>query len=154
MSTAVMSTAVMSTAVMSTAVMSTAVMSTAVMSTAVRNGTISTPRISTSRLRITRRGYALLTLIVAAPLAISALGFAVNGGGAAAENPVSAASLASVTFEHVTVQAGESLWQLAAQIAPAVDTRDVVSDIVHLNQLSSAVVQPGQTLAIPLKYAH
>lgn len=143
---------------MSTAVMGTAVTGTAVMSTAVRNGvisgTISTPRTPTSRLRITRRGYALLTLIVAAPLVVSALGFAVNGGGAAAENPVSAASLTSVTFEHVTVQAGESLWQLAAQIAPSADTRDVVSDIVHLNQLSSAVVQPGQTLAIPLKYGH
>ena len=122
------------------------------MSAAVINGTIGTPRIPTTRLRITRRGYALVTLIVAAPLVLAALGFAVNGGGAAAVNPVSAASLASVTFEHVTVQAGESLWQLAAQIAPSVDPRDVVSDIVHLNQLSSAVVQPGQTLAIPLKY--
>ena len=139
--------------------MSTVVLSTAVMSTVVMNGTIGTPRISitripTTRLRITRRGYALLTLIVAAPLVIAALGFAVNGGGAAAVNTVSAASLTSVTFEHVTVQAGESLWQLAAQIAPSADPRDVVSDIVHLNQLSSAVVQPGQTLAIPLKYGH
>ena len=119
------------------------------MSTAIVNGTIGTPR-----LRITRRGYALLTLIVAFPLVIAALGFAVNGGGAAAMDPASAASLKSVTFGHVTVQAGESLWQLAAQIAPSADPRDVVSDIVHLNQLSSAVVQPGQTLAIPLKYGH
>ena len=144
--------------------MSTVVMSTAVMSTVVMNGTIGTPRIPITRipitripitrLRITRRGYALLTLVVAAPLVIAALGFAVNGGGAVAANPDSAASLASVTFEHVTVQAGESLWQLAAQIAPSADPRDVVSDIVHLNQLSSAVVQPGQTLAIPLKYGN
>lgn len=119
------------------------------MSTAIVNGTIGTPR-----LRITHRGYALLTLIVAFPLVIAALGFSVNGGGAAAMDPASAASLKSVTFGHVTVQAGESLWQLAAQIAPSADPRDVVSDIVHLNQLSSAVVQPGQTLAIPLKYGH
>ena len=121
------------------------------MSTAIVNGTIGTPR-----LRITRRGYALLTLAVAFPLVIAALGFAINAGGAAAMSPgpASAASLQSVTFEHVTVQAGESLWQLAAQIAPSDDPRDVVSDIVHLNQLSSAVVQPGQTLAIPLKYGH
>ena len=124
------------------------------MSTAVINGTIGTPRIPITRLRITRRGYAFLTLIVALPLVIAALGFAVNSGGAAAANPASTASLASVTFEHVTVQAGESLWQLAAQIAPSADPRDVVSDIVHLNQLSSAIVHPGQTLAIPLKYGH
>ena len=119
------------------------------MSTAIVNGTIGTPR-----LRITRRGYALLTLIVALPLAAAALGLATNGGGAAATNPASSASSTSVSFEHVTVQAGESLWQIAAHVAPSVDPRDVVSDIVHLNQLSSAVVQPGQTLAIPLAYGH
>ena len=102
-----------------------------------------------SRLRITRRGYALLTLVVAAPLVVSAFGFAVNGGGAAAGVDVS-----SVGFEHVTVQPGESLWQLAGEIAPSSDPRDVVSDIVQLNQLDNAEIQPGQSLAIPLKYSH
>ena len=104
---------------------------------------------ATSRLRITRRGYALLTLVVAAPLIVTAFGFAVNGGGAAA-----GANVSSVAFEHVTVQPGESLWQLAGEIAPASDPRDVVSDIVQLNQLGSAEVQPGQSLAVPLKYSH
>lgn len=102
----------------------------------------------TSRLRITRRGYAFLTLIVALPLVIAALGVALNGGGAVATERAS-----SVSFPHVTVRAGESLWHLAAEIAPSADPRDVVSDIVHLNQLSSSVVQPGQSIAIPLKYS-
>jgi hypothetical protein len=101
------------------------------------------------RLHITRRGYVLLTVLVALPLVFAAGGLAVNGGGAAASD-----SAASVTFAHVTVQAGESLWQVARQVAPSADPRDVVSDIVHLNQLSSAVVQPGQSVAIPLKYSH
>ncbi|MES2093443.1 MAG: LysM peptidoglycan-binding domain-containing protein [Actinomycetota bacterium] len=101
-----------------------------------------------SRLRITRRGYALMTVVVAVPLAIAAFGIAVNSGGAAATVDSS-----SVSFKQVTVQAGESLWQVAEQIAPTADPRDVVADIVQLNQLSSAVVQPGQSLAIPQKYS-
>ncbi|CAN5541896.1 hypothetical protein BH10ACT4_BH10ACT4_14260 [soil metagenome] len=140
--------------------MSTAVMSTARYSSSARfsgptritaQRTDGAPRTAapTSRLRITRRGYALLTLVVAAPLVIAAVGFAVNGGGAAA-----GADASSVVFEHVTVQPGESLWQLAGEIAPSSDPRDVVSDIVQLNQLNSAEVQPGQSLAVPLKYSH
>lgn len=101
------------------------------------------------RLHITRRGYALLTALVALPLVFAAGGLALNGGGAVASD-----SAASVSFTHVTVQAGQSLWQLAGKIAPSADPRDVVSDIVHLNQLPSAVVQPGQSIAIPLKYSH
>jgi hypothetical protein len=103
----------------------------------------------TARLRVTRRGYAVLTLVVAAPLVIAAFGFAVNGGGASA-----GADVSSVAFEHVIVQPGESLWQLAGEIAPSSDPRDVVSDLVQLNQLDSAEVQPGQSLAVPLKYSH
>ncbi|MHC5796688.1 LysM peptidoglycan-binding domain-containing protein [Lacisediminihabitans sp. FW035] len=135
---------------MSTAVMSTARFSTPARISATRSEV--TPRLDSARpshLRITRRGYALLTLVVAAPLVIAAVGFAVNGGGAAA-----GADASSVVFEHVTVQPGESLWQLAGEIAPSSDPRDVVSDIVQLNQLNSAEVQPGQSLAVPLKYSH
>ena len=57
------------------------------------------------------------------------------------------------SFEHVTVAAGESLWELAAWIAPEADPRQVVSDLVALNQLSTTEVQPGQRLAIPLQYS-
>ena len=103
----------------------------------------------TSRLRITRRGYVVLTLVVTAPLVVAAFGFAVNGGGASA-----GADVSSVAFEHVTVQRGESLWQLAGEIAPSHDPREVVADLVQLNQLGSAEVQPGQSLAVPLKYSH
>lgn len=137
---------------MSTAAMNTAVMNGSAFSngSARMNSSASTNgAVGTSRLRITRRGYALLTLVVAAPLVIAAFGFAVNSGGAAAT-----ADPSSVSFEHVTVQPGESLWQLAGEIAPSSDPRDVVSDIVQLNQLDSAEVQPGQSLAVPLKYSH
>jgi LysM repeat protein len=100
------------------------------------------------RLRITRRGRAVLGALLVAPLAIA---LAVSTLGSP---PAEAGStVATASFEHVTVAAGESLWELAAWIAPEADPRQVVSDLVALNQLSTTEVQPGQRLAIPLQYA-
>jgi hypothetical protein len=101
-------------------------------------------------LRITRRGRALLTAAVSIPLAIGALVLAVNGGMAAAVPDV---ANQPGQFQHVTVQSGQSLWQLAESLAPSADPRDVVSDIVHLNQLPGADVHAGQKLAIPAGYS-
>ena len=57
------------------------------------------------------------------------------------------------TFDYVQVKAGQSLWQLAEIVAPDADPRDVVYEIVKLNQLATAEVQPGQQLALPLRYS-
>jgi LysM repeat protein len=100
------------------------------------------------RLRITRRGRAVLGALLAAPLAIALAVSTLGSPPAEAGSTVSTAS-----FEHVTVAAGESLWELAAWIAPEADPRQVVSDLVALNQLSTTEVQPGQRLAIPLQYS-
>ncbi|WP_434317889.1 LysM peptidoglycan-binding domain-containing protein [Leifsonia sp. P73] len=99
------------------------------------------------RLRLTRRGRAVLTMLVALPIVIGAMVFALNGGGAAATG-----EQAHVTFHYVTVQSGDSLWSVASRIAPNADPRDVIADLVNLNGLSSAVVTPGQQLAIPTQY--
>jgi hypothetical protein len=100
------------------------------------------------RLRITRRGRVVLGVLLAAPLAIALAVSTLGSPPAEAGSTVSTAS-----FEHVTVAAGESLWELAAWIAPEADPRQVVSDLVALNQLSTTEVQPGQRLAIPLQYS-
>jgi hypothetical protein len=99
------------------------------------------------RLRLTQRGRKVLTALVATPLVIAALVFALNGGGATATLDSGA------TFEYVTVDGGQSLWQLAEQLAPDADPRDVIVDIMKLNQLESAEVYAGQQLAIPAQYA-
>ena len=128
------------------------------MSTATMNGTsvnhasvtyAAVDRAPMPRLRITRRGRRLLVLVVTFPLVVSAMAFALNGGIAAATNVAS-----SVSLPYVTVEAGQSLWQVAGQIAPSADPRDVISDLVHLNQLSGTDVQAGQRLAIPAQYSH
>lgn len=103
-----------------------------------------------TRLRITRRGRATLTVLAAVPVVAGALLFALNGGGAMADN--SQADQAQ-TFEYVTVHAGQSLWELAESVAPSSDPRDVISEIMTLNRLETATLSPGQLLAIPIAYS-
>ncbi|MHB1171702.1 MAG: LysM peptidoglycan-binding domain-containing protein [Lacisediminihabitans sp.] len=100
-------------------------------------------------LRLTKRGRRVFTAFAALPLVIAALVFALNGGVATATDHGS-----STRLQYVTVEAGQSLWQLAETIAPTADPRDVISDLVHLNQLAGTDVQPGQQLAIPAQYSH
>lgn len=114
-------------------------MSTAV-STAAPHGSI-----GTTRLRLTRRGRIVFSTMAALPLVVGAFVVTINGGAAIASNGTGG----TATFDYVTVSAGQSLWQLAETIAPEADPRDVIADIVALNQLDSASVEPGQRLALP-----
>jgi hypothetical protein len=99
------------------------------------------------RLRLTARGRAVLTTVIVAPLAAIALVVALNGGGASAS-----LEGGQQPFEYVTVQSGDTLWQLAQQVAPQVDPREVIEQFVQFNQLSSPDVYAGQELAIPAQY--
>lgn len=50
----------------------------------------------------------------------------------------------------VRVEAGDTLWGLAGDLAPAADRREMVATILELNSLGSAgEVQAGDTLLIP-----
>lgn len=101
---------------------------------------------ATSRLRITKRGRAVLTALVATPLVAAALMLSLNGGGA------TATSVQGAPLETVTVYSGQSLWVLAEEIAPQADPRDFISDVVRVNALDSAQIHPGQQLEIPAQY--
>jgi hypothetical protein len=101
----------------------------------------STPR---THLRLTRRGRVVFTALAALPLVAGSLGLAVNGGVAAASDHGSGHS-----FEYLTIAAGQSLWQVAENVAPTADPRDVIAAIVDLNRLTSESVQPGQRIALP-----
>ncbi len=99
------------------------------------------------RLHLTKRGRTVFTALAATPLVIAALFFALNGGMATAS-----LSGSSAAFEYVTVGSGQSLWQLAEELAPAADPRDVIAEIMQLNQLTSSDVFAGQELAVPARY--
>lgn len=101
-------------------------------------------------LRLTRRGRFVffgLPLILLAALVLSLAGF-LNSPAKAAD---SAAELSVTPTVTVTVQPGESLWAIAGAVAPERDPRDVVADIVQLNNLGAARVIPGQQLYVPSK---
>ena len=101
-------------------------------------------------LRLTRRGrfvFIGVPLILLAALILSFSGF-LNAPAKAAE---SAAELSLTPTVTVTVQPGESLWAIAGSVAPERDPRDVVAEIVELNNLDAARVMPGQQLFVPSK---
>ena len=100
-------------------------------------------------LRLTKRGRAVFTTLAAIPLIIAAAMFGLNSGGATASQDV---AVAGGDYEYVAVEAGQSLWSLATQIAPSADPRDVVEDILAFNGMSSAQIFPGQQLALPEQY--
>jgi len=54
------------------------------------------------------------------------------------------------TTTEVVVAPGETLWQVAETAAPTVDPRETVAVIIELNGLSSASVQAGQSLLVPV----
>lgn len=97
-----------------------------------------------TRLRITPRGRAVLSVLVALPFIVAILLAVLNGGVAAADQGGS-----TVT---VTVSAGQTLWSLAEAIAPEANPADVVADIVAVNALDGGAVQAGQTLVLPAAY--
>ena len=100
------------------------------------------------RLRLTARGRTVFGTLAAIPVIAIALLVGPNVIGAEAT-----AGSVQNSFEYVSIAPGQSLWQLAEQVAPQADPREVVADILTLNNLSSGDVQPGQKLAIPLQYA-
>jgi hypothetical protein len=100
-------------------------------------------------MRLTRRGRIFFGTIIALALAAGAyfLGFGASQAGADS-------TVSTTSFEQVTVMPGDTLWSIAATIAPNADTQQVIADIVSLNQLETATVQPGQRIAIPAAYSN
>ena len=124
-------------------------MSTAVVITSIsdRSGVAVRVASATPRLRLTKRGRVVFTSLAALPVVAAVMVFALNGGGATATSSSGAA------LEEITMPAGQSLWQLAEDIAPGVDPRDVISDIMAVNQFESGSVQAGQRLMLPSEYS-
>lgn len=107
------------------------------------------PSARATRLRLTRRGRIVFTTLAALPVVIGALGLAVNGGVASASDRGPGQS-----FDYVTIAAGQSLWQVAEDVDPSADPRDLIAQIVELNRLGSDAVQPGQRIALPAGLTH
>ena len=100
-----------------------------------------------TRLRLTRRGRIVFTALASLPLIVWALVAVLGSGGAAADGGSTAPP---TSFEYVTIGQGDSLWAIAESLDPQGDPRVMVDEIIRLNGLGDAVVEPGQRLALPV----
>ncbi len=80
-----------------------------------------------------------LFAIIAMSFGISVLG--ITGSFAGNTQPVA--------LELVTIQAGDSLWNLADQHGAGQDPRDWIAKVVKLNALVTVELEPGQQIALP-----
>jgi hypothetical protein len=110
---------------------------------------IGTAHAPSTRLRITARGRKVLAGVIALPAVTVLTAIALFSGGSA----IATGGGATTDFDYLTVQAGQSLWGIAETIAPEADPRDVIAEIMSLNQLSESSVQPGQRIAVPADLA-
>ncbi len=118
--------------------------------TTTRTAASSTARTSATRrsVRLTRRGRVLRSLLLGLVVVTAVLVAAVAWGPG-----VVATSGAGepVPVRTITVQPGQTLWDIAADSGIGGDPRDVVRQIQQLNALPDAgALQVGQQVAVPL----
>lgn len=91
-------------------------------------------------LRLTRRGRGTLVLavVVLVLAAFAGAGTRSAASSAAGEGP-----------RTVTVASGQTLWDVARQVAPDVDPRVTVRRLMELNRLISPRLLAGQALLVP-----
>lgn len=101
------------------------------------------------RWKLTRRGKLLfrgLPLITLAALIVL--------GAIALINPSEAHAgkegASSVVTQEIAVQGGQTLWDIALEVETSADTRDVVQQIIEINDLKGSSIDAGQRLEIPL----
>ncbi len=95
------------------------------------------------RLRLTRRGrlallVAVLCALLLATVAVGSSVLATSSEGAPVE------------VDGITVQPGQTLWDIAAATGAEGDLRDTVYDIEQLNHLDGAELSIGQRLDVPV----
>lgn len=102
-------------------------------------------RNAASGLKLTRRGRFLLLGLPMMCLAVAALVLV----GIVTSSAQASTQLTGTGASQITVQAGESIWSIAAANGHNRDPREVVAEIVQLNDLKSSVLQPGQQIFVP-----
>lgn len=92
-------------------------------------------------LRLTRRGRVVVFVLALAFGLAGMLGNQVANAGPPAP---------AVPVQTYTVRAGETLWQIAGGLAaPGEDVRDLVDELVALNDLEGSGITAGQQILLP-----
>jgi LysM domain len=92
-----------------------------------------------SSVRLTRRGR--LVVLGASLAAVLGLGFVAATGSLASDQPE--------PTRVVTVQPGQTLWDLAASVSDGGDVRATMTHLEAINHLDSTTLQVGQHLRVP-----
>ena len=93
--------------------------------------------------RLTRRGRVTLFVLLVAAVFVT---LTVFGSQSAATGEAGA----PVETRMVLVAEGDTLWAIASEIAEPGEVRDMIHHIQKLNALSTASLQRGQELAVPV----
>ncbi len=108
-----------------------------------RSGQLRSGRSGSGRVRLTRRGQ--LAVVLAGLMLMLTTAFVWGGGSAATEH----AGVPEAT-RVVTVAPGDTLWDIAADLAEDGEVRSMVDRIERLNALDSAMLQAGQRIRVPI----
>lgn len=108
-----------------------------------------------TKLTLTRRGRLVLfgvpALVASAILVFVALAIVFSTLASPAHAGVEHLAVDMDSYAHsVTVLQGDSLWSIAGTTNPNRDVREVVREIVALNELGTGVLQAGQRLFVPI----
>ncbi|MFT3874255.1 MAG: LysM peptidoglycan-binding domain-containing protein [Nocardioides sp.] len=95
--------------------------------------------VARGQVRLTRRGR--LVVFAGSLLLILGLAFGFGARSAATDEPE--------RTRVITVGDGDTLWQIAGDIAPAGQVRDMVAHIQELNDMDTGGLQAGQKLVVP-----
>jgi hypothetical protein len=98
---------------------------------------VSDPR--PSSVRLTRRGR--LVLFGVSLVAMMGLGFVAATGSLASDEPE--------PTRVVTVQSGQTLWDIASRVSAGDDVRATMAHLAAINHLDSTALQVGQHLRVP-----
>lgn len=96
-----------------------------------------------SAMRLTRRGR--LVVVVAALVVAFAVGVFVTAAGSVATQEPGTPEPTRI----VQVSSGDTLWDIAAELAEGGDVRAMMEKIERLNALDSSVLEIGQRLVVP-----
>lgn len=97
------------------------------------------------RIKLNRRGRAVVGLLVVA----LAAGFVLLVDVLVVRPTQASALLRPERVERHVVMPGETLWEIANQLDPDTDTRDVVELLVDLNDLPDPALTAGQVILVP-----
>lgn len=98
-------------------------------------------RSSSPKMRLTRRGrWVLLALVVVLALGVGFIATQAQAGDGGAE----------VATSSMVVAPGDTLWEIAGEVAGNRDVREVIGVIVEMNELPNTNISAGQVLSVPV----